>query len=1794
MSEGAGLLLLERLSDAQANGHSVLALVRGSAVNQDGASNGLAAPNGPSQERVIRQALANAGLEPADVDVVEAHGTGTPLGDPIEAGAVLATYGRDRERPLGLGSVKSNIAHAAAAAGVVGVIKTVMAMRAGVRPKTLHAARPSAMIDWSSGAVELLAEESPWEVDGRPRRAGVSSFGVSGTNAHLILEEAPAPEPEGGEATPPWRPPAGPVPLLVSAKSDAALREACAGLAAHLEAHPDLEPLDIGGSLAGRPAFENRAAILASDRRQLAERLSALANGGHPTGTWLGQTGRGARPAFLFPGYGSQWPGMTVELLDSSATFAEEMRRCDEALGDHVEWSVEEVLRDDDGGQSLDRADVGSLTLFATMVALAKLWQACGVEPGAVAGHSQGEVVAAHVAGALSLEDAARVAALRNRALMRLVGDGAMAAVAQPAVELEPHLDREGGALAIAAVNGPSATVVSGPVEQLEDFVAECRERGAKAKMIPGAEAASHSAQIEVLREELLDSLASIAPRSGSVPFYSTVTGDLLDTAKLDAEYWYRNLRQTVLLEPVVRRLIGRGYRVLLEVSPHPVLGLGLQETVEASDAGQRTAILGTLRRDEGGAERFAESLAEAVAAGVEVEWRSFFAAAGGRAVRLPTYPFQRKRYWLEASTGVGDVSAAGLADGGHPMLGARIDLPGEDGVQLSGRLSPATHRWLNDHALLGVGVVLPALFLELALHAAGAVGAGEIEELELREPLVLPGSSSIQLRVAVGAPDEQGRREITVLSRPEPAAEVFDAEEWALNAKGVLSSGSEAAEEVPPVLSGPWPPEGADAVNVERLYDSLADAGFEYGPAFHGISAVWRRDEEFLATVSLGGEPEGEAPRFGLHPVLLDAITEAGSALISGGDGAAELGLASSWRNVRLHRSGVAGVRVRIESRDGHLAVIAAGEDGSPVFSIGSVATRALDSRQARMARRRRSLYRVEWDHLERPTLESPGHLAVIGEVDVPGLEAERFGGLEELVEAASAGVLPDLVLAAAPQASGDALPAAAHTATRQALELAQAWLAAPALSDARLALITEGAVAVGDEDPDLRAAPLWGLLRSAQSEHAGRFALLDLDGAASSWEALSLALAISGDEPSLAIREGRLLAPRMARAAIDGAAEATPIDPATTVLITGGTSGVGAAVARHLVREHGVGHLLLVSRRGPQAEGAAELAAELEGFGAEVRVAACDVADREQLEGLLDSVPAEHPLGAIVHSAAVLDNGLLASLDAERLERVMRPKVDGAWNLHELTAGAGLSQFLLFSSAAGVIGTAVQANYAAANVFLDALAAHRHAHGLPATSMAWGGWAQESSLAGELSAADRARIQRLGIAVMTPEQSLELFDAAREVKESRLVPVGLESAALRAQAEAGMLPPVLRGLIRARVSRDQSPDAVRARLARLSGEEKETAVLELVRAQAATVLGCDSSAEVSPDRVLQEMGLDSLGALELRNGLIATTGLSLPILTLTDSPTPAGIARHLAAQVPGPAGEATGGVGPSGQEGSGKTTLVSLLGEARRDGTLDAFMELLAAASAFRAAFEDPDEETESGRAIQLADGHQGPPLVMIPSVGAMSGPHEYVRFAREFNGERRVQALRLPGFGADELLPADLGALTRALARQIAGLDLNGPVALAGHSSGGWIVHALVAHLESIGQSPAAAILLDTYAPDSTFLAEMVPAILAAADDSARAGVGLDDTRLTAMGGYRRILSSWRPEKVSTPVLMVRASSVTAEHSADDGVTWGTSIEGLEVPGDHFSMMNDHADSTAEAVRQSLESIISAAQT
>ncbi|MFD4575395.1 type I polyketide synthase [Streptomyces sp. NPDC058417] len=1359
-SEGAGMLLLERLSDARRNGHRVLAVIRGSAVNQDGASNGLTAPNGPAQERVIADALADARLAPGDIDAVEAHGTGTRLGDPIEAQALLAAYGRGRDagQPLWIGSLKSNIGHTSGAAGVGGVIKMVMALRHGRLPRTLHVDEPTPFVDWSRGTVRVLTEARPWRRADRPRRAGVSAFGVSGTNAHLVLEEHEEPAARDGRTAhgAPQdtardtdgtyaAPTAVPLPWVVSARDEDGLRAQAARLLAHIEAPsaeaPSIEapPAEAAEETAGqeppvtdgaigralattRTAFEHRAAVVAADRAGFAEGLTALAAGAPSPRVVRGTAGAVGRTVFVFPGQGSQWPGMAVGLLDAEPVFADRIAACERALAPHVDWSLEDVLRGADGAPSLERVDVVQPALFAVMVSLADLWRSYGVVPDAVVGHSQGEIAAACVAGALSLDDAAEVVALRSRVLADLAGRGGMASVPLPAADLGAHLEPWAGRLSVAAVNGPSATVLSGDPEAIEGVVAALTARDVRARVVP-VDYASHSAHVEAVEERLGTLLAGIVPRAAEVPFHSTVeAAELPDTTVLDAGYWYRNLRRTVRFEETVRGLLDQGHGFFVEISAHPVLTVALEQTAEAARPERTVALLGTLRRDEGGPERFRLALGEAHTRGLSPDWSRVF-AGHDTVADLPTYAFRRRPYWLTAPPA-------------PAVTGAPAD-PAEDRFWEAVRTGD-----------------LPGL--------TATLGVGAEEPLSA----VLPALAGWRERRAELATVESWRYRPTWQPLPDPPATRLTGT-WL-------------------VLAPAEPPESGGSSAPGGSPEPAGEPGRAAPPAVDAWSLAWVRalEEAGAAVVTLVADPS-DAARGPLAARLADALAGAVPA--------------------------------------GVLSLLAADERPHP----------------------------------RRPS--------------VP------------------VGAALNLALV---QALGDLNVAA------------PLWWA------------TRGAVAVGPADPPVRPAPhlSWGLGRCAALEHPRRWGgLVDLPPLPDPRAAARLCavLAAPGAEDQLAVRGAGLHGRRLVRAPLGDAAPRRTWTPRGTTLITGGTGGLGAHLARRLARA-GAEHLVLVGRRGPDAPGAAALARELTDLGARATVAACDITDLDALAALVADLTADgSEIRTVLHAAA---GGSLVALDATDLDEfadTLDAKALGATHLDALFDRDTLDAFVLFSSISGVWGSAIHGAYAAANAHLDALAENRRARGLTATSVAWGIWSPEDG-AGMAAALAEDQLRAQGVVFMPPATCVTALGQILDHDETFTVVADIDWARFATVFTTGRPSPFIGGVPEARAvlaaadapaPADGAPadGSLRARLRDLPAAEGDRVLADLVRTEAAAVLGHGAQESVPPERAFRDLGFDSLTAVEMRNRLNAATGLRLPVTVVFDHSSPRALARHLRTELLG-----------------------------------------------------------------------------------------------------------------------------------------------------------------------------------------------------------------------------------------------------------------------------------------------------
>ncbi|MGY1503349.1 beta-ketoacyl synthase N-terminal-like domain-containing protein [Streptomyces sp. QTS52] len=1351
--EGAALLVVERLSDARRHGHQVLAVIRGTAVNQDGASNGLTAPNGPSQQRVIRRALANARLTAADVDAVEAHGTGTRLGDPVEAQALLATYGKERTDgvPLWLGSVKSNLAHTQAAAGAAGVIKMVMAIRHGRLPRTLHVDEATPEVDWDTGAVRLLAEPRDWPDLGRPRRAAVSSFGVSGTNAHVILEQAPAEGEfeETAEPGPAGRPstedtpavqsvPLPAVPVLLSARDDDALREQAARLHDHITG-PDTPRLtDLGRATAtSRAALEQRAVVVAADHDELASALKALASAEPAPGLLTGPAGDQVC-AFLFTGQGAQRPGMGEELYAAFPVFARALDAVCAELDGHLDQPLRELLSAAPGSAAaalLDETRYTQAATFAMEVALFRLVESWGVRPRHLAGHSIGELAAAHVSGMLTLPDACALVAARGRLMQALPAGGAMVALEAAEEEVTPLLAGQEDAVALAAVNGERSVVASGTAAAVASVAAHFAALGRRTRNLRVSHA-FHSPLMDPMLDDFRDVVRKLEFHPPAIPLVSSVTGAVQsDDQWASPDYWARQVRDTVRFHDVTATLREAGVTVLLELGPDAALTAMADSGSAGGPDGAATPAdplrVAAQRRDQPEPRALVTALGRLHTHGVRVDWEAFYADRDTRPVPLPTYAFQRRRYWLRPKPGAAATGAAGLPAAGHPLLAAAVTVAGTGTLLLTGRLGIDTHPWLADHAVGGTVLVPGTAFVELALHAAARLGTADrttltIGELVLRAPLVLPGTGGVRIQVVVGEPDADGRRTVAVASQPETA----DADDgWTAHADGVL--GGEPAADLPE--PGPWPPTDATPLETGSLYDEFATAGFSYGPAFQGVRRAWRHGDDVYAEVALPETVVADGAAFALHPALADAALHA--AVFAGGPFSAAPGegrLPFVWDGVTLRATGATALRVRLTpTGPDSLALTLADPTGTPVATIRSLTVRAapavLPATTGADTGPADGLHLPGWEvvPLSAGPADAPERWVLAGDPQsLPALP----GAARRSDPAAADATDTDFVVvhldAALPQGAEPGDPAAVaevHAATERALGTVRRWLADGTFAAARLVVLLRGAVQVTDGDalPDPVAAAVWGLLGSAAHENPDRITVLDWDGDDRS--AAALPAAVAGPEPRLALRSGTAHAPRLTPLA-GHPSLLPPPGPAPWVLDRVGESGtiddlalvpapdsltepLGGGQVRVDVRAAGVNFRDVVVALG-LVPGLRGLGGELAGV---VSAVGPDVSGLRAGDRVLGLAPAA--FGPV----AVTDHRWLAPMpdgwSFEQAAAVPIAYLTAYYGLVDL-AGVRPGQKVLVHAGAGGVGTAaVQlAQHLGAEVYATASTAKRH----------------------------------------------------------------------------------------------------------------------------------------------------------------------------------------------------------------------------------------------------------------------------------------------------------------------------------------------------------------------------------------------------------------------------------------------------------------------------------------------------
>ncbi|WP_040785698.1 type I polyketide synthase [Nocardia pneumoniae] len=1470
--EGCGVLVLRRLSDAVADGDPVLAVIRGSAVNSDGRSAGLTAPNVSAQKELLRQALRSARADAAEIGYVETHGTGTPLGDPIEVDALIDVYGRPRDdgSRCVLGAVKTNIGHLEAAAGVIGLIKAVLALRWERIPRNLHLRTVNPRIDLTGTALVLPKGPVAWpKREGATRMAGVSAFGISGTNAHVIVAEPP----ERTEL-PAATLEAGPALVPISARDAGALTDLVAAFRT-MVTERQAEVADI--------------AYTAAVRRHHHEHRAALVVPGDGRPRLVSGTAPDQRPrvVFVFPGQGSQWLGMGRGLFAGEPAFRAAVEACDEAIRNEAEWSVIAELTADPSRSRLNRIDIVQPVLFAMEVALAALWRSKGIEPDEVIGHSMGEVAAAHVAGALTLADAARIICRRSRLLRTLAGRGAMALVELPLGQARAVLSGFADRVSIGASNSARSTVLSGEPDAVDEVVTQLTGAGVFCRRVE-VEVAAHSPQVDAISDELRQRLGALTPAATTVPMRSTVLGKVCDGTELDADYWVRNLREPVLFSDAVRDCLASGPTVFVELSPHPILLPSIEE-----DGG---TVVPSGRRDHDERAVFSESLAALYVRGCDVDWPTLH-PSGGRCVQLPAYPWRRQRYWV-------DRASARRAQDGHPLLGAPVSPANSPGSRIWERELDLPY--LADHTVAGA-VVFPASgYVEMALGACGR--SSVLEGLVFDRMAILGEDGSGQVQFIENSDGFQVYARATT------------AEPWALCAHGTIGHGDGGPPMAEPPLS--VRDRCRTEITTAEHYERYARRAVGYGPAFRGVHRIWIGDGEGVALVELPGPSSG----YVCHPALLDACFQVlGGVLLdqvpTGGV------IPVRIERFRAHRplGGRVWVHARARSSADCGDLLVLDEDGAVLIEVEGL----MVARAAEPDPYRDWLYRVAWRAGERLTVPEPSAgiagtwlvltdstgvgkalatmleergqtCVVVGKDDIDVTDDDAWSTLLADVtqgEAGRVGVvhLWSLDTTGTEHATADTLTADLRTTGLSTVRLVRALARLRLRDHPRLWLITKGAQQVGREPVAVSQAPLWGLARTLSVEHPElECTRVDLD---SGWapprcarELLPELVGADGEDEVALREDGRSMA-RLVRTRLD-AGDDVPALTGGTYLISGGLGGLGLRLARWLVAR-GARHLVLAGRHdpGPDAE---DRITELRNDGVEVMVVRADVARRPDVARMLadidDRMP---PLRGVVHAAMVLDDRTILELDAERYDRVLAPKVLGAWHLHELTGDRELDFFVMYSSAAALLGSPGQAAYAAANAFLGALARHRECRGRTALCVDWGLYSQDGIMAGR--GAEGQRLAHRGVGTITPEQGMDILGRLLGGRTSQVAAANLDL-----RQWLSFYPSLASASLFAELGDDRGSGGGRSapwfadRLRAATPAERPSLIDAVVTEQLGQILHLDAGL-INRKAPLTTMGVDSLMALELRNRLEAALGVRLSATLLYGAPTVLALTEQL-----------------------------------------------------------------------------------------------------------------------------------------------------------------------------------------------------------------------------------------------------------------------------------------------------------
>ncbi|MEP7272479.1 MAG: type I polyketide synthase, partial [Acidobacteriota bacterium] len=1537
-SEGAGILVLKPLARAVADGDQIYAVIRGSAVNHDGRSNGIMSPNGLAQEAMLRLAYRNAGVSPGQVQYIEAHGTGTRVGDPVEVKALTAVLGTDRPPGFAcaLGSVKTNIGHSESAAGVAGVIKVALSLFHRTIPPHLHLKELNPLIPTAEFPIKIYQNAGPWPAEEETLMAGVSSFSFGGTNVHLVLEEAPEPAAITEESLV-----EGEWVLPLSARSPESLR----GLARQYEHYlwnssESILSRDVCFTAAVRRSHhEHRLAVVGSSLKQFASGLKEWLDGETPSNVVIGrrQGEGGTRLVFVFSGQGSHWLGMGRELYRTEEVFRAVIDRCDELIGACAGWSLLAEIHARQEESRLSEIDVAQPAIFAFQVALAMLWRSWGVVPEAIIGQSLGEVAAAHVAGALSLEDAVGVVFHRSRLLRTKAGQGRTAVLGLSLAQARSALAGLEQRLSVAGSSGPTSSVISGDPLSVDLVLRDLESRDIFCRVLENVDAAAHSPQMDALKCELRDSVRGITPCPTTIPFFSTVTGGLLEGTELGADYWARNLREPFLFADVTQNLIENGYETFLEISSHPALLGAIRQSF--THLGRDGEAVGSISRDLPERASLKQAIASLYVAGYEMDWSRQFNETARR-IKSPGYVWQRERYWYDQLKTAGTSASSHHRSAQHPLLGSRFSSAASPGDRLwENELSAESLHYLKDHRIRDAVVLPGAAYLEMAVGALAeesAAGNLILEEISFDRLLLLPDAElrTIQTVFTPARSDPGGSAvsEFRVYSSlvPDGGEQTRPPEVWTLHAKGmarsVISAGDDSHLDLAKLKA-----ECSEPLSIDAHYDAMRARGLNYGPSFRCLKKLWRGEGRALGFIEFAQSRESELTAYRIHPAVLDAGFQVVAAAFPASEGDSYLprGVrrlivydrfsSAVWCHAQLE----AGAYVGAEQLLSGLAFCDA--SGRVIAEIEGLKLSRMDATPKASQRDVfDSIYQVKWrpqPNEDAPVRARGGRWLILGDRSGLGdaiaarlaeagdsavvMHSDKRAELEAVVSGQVSGAgdqepfigvihLWGLDIGSFEGDELAGLDLAQQLGPLSGLAIIRGLSRRETRAATKVWMVTRGAQAIRNDRIAVLQRGVWGLGRALAVEHPELWGgLIDVDqnrDLDATTREICLDLLRPDQEHEVAWRDGERFVPRLVRMD-ERRSEAVECRADSSYLVTGGLSGLGLEAARWLIAR-GARRLIIVGRRGLPARSEwtgltddgeghqrVESVRELERMGASIEYWAVNVADEQEMRQRWDIEKAEGrpPIRGIIHAAGVIEDVLAMRMNEKTYERVQEGKVKGALVLNKLARG--LDFFIAYSSLSGVLGQIGQANYGAANAYLDGLMEYRRQRGKAGLSIAWGPWAEVGIYSRE-GVSTRAKL--IGVEEIDRRQGDDVLSVASRANETQIVVVNANWANWPEVRKTRMISELMKEEIGDTADEDEDDgEALLLSLILAEPIERRSMLESYLRETVARVLRSDA-VRLSLSKPLTAMGLDSIMAVELRNVIQSTLGLNVSMVDL------------------------------------------------------------------------------------------------------------------------------------------------------------------------------------------------------------------------------------------------------------------------------------------------------------------------